>query len=275
MARKLRELLKEKRRLESEAAAIRADLQRVSKLRAQGSKARPAFDRAAAAGLNWANRLTEIAHQFSEDPAAGLKDRRSREALRTFEHPYRYWYLLLSSGNREKLVQARPRERPNISPERLRKLLDLDLFENQEKRLIERQQIPFWADLRQQLLHLHLPSRLENRFADLLTGYLLVLELQTEQRGKSWRAFKRSSTLKEAGITPSMTITATPSHQEHLQTRILVLMAEDLAKRGWSQKRDIYLRFVIPAWQLIGIKIENDESLLRYVRRSRRKAKLP
>jgi hypothetical protein len=41
----------EKRRLESEAAEIRTELQRVSKLRARGSKTRPAFDGEAAAGL--------------------------------------------------------------------------------------------------------------------------------------------------------------------------------------------------------------------------------
>jgi hypothetical protein len=276
MAKMPRELLeKEKRRLESEAAALRAELRRISKLKGNALMMGRSFDKKAPTVPKWADELGEVAHRFSQDPAACLKDRNARRVLRTYEHPYRYWYKLLPKNNREKVVNLHLQRHPHSRKEKVRLLLDQDQFKNVEKPLVERQQIPYWNDLREQLLHIHLPPRLENRFADLLTGYLLVLELQPEQHGKLWRAFKRSRKLKEVGVTPSMTITAMPPHREHLQTRLLVLMMEDLARRGWSEKRAIYLRFIIPAWELIGIKIRDDESLLRQVRRSHHKDRLP
>jgi hypothetical protein len=272
MTKNPRQLLeKQKRRLESEATALRAKLRQISEMKAKASVIQPSFDKRALMGLKWVDRLAEVAHGFSQDPAACLKDRNARAVLRTYEYPYRYWYKLLPTNNRERVVNLHLQNHPNARKENARLLLDLQQFENVEKRQIEGQQLPFWYDLRQQLLLLHLPHRLENRFADLLTGYLLVLELQPERHGKLWRAFKRSRALKDADIIPSMTITTAPPHQEYLRTRILVLMSKDLARRGWSEKRAIYDRFTIPAWKLIGIEIENDESLLRQVRRSRHK----
>lgn len=276
MAKKPLELLeKEKRRLESEAAALRAELRRISKLKGNAVIMGRSFDKKVPTVPKWATELAEVAHRFSQDPAACLKDRNARRVLRTYEHPYRYWYKLLPKNNREKVVNLHLQRHPHSRKEKVRLLLDLQQFENVEKRQIEAQRISFWNDLRKQLLCLVLPSGLENRFSDYLAGYLLVLELQPSQYGKLWRSLKRNRALKEAGITPSMTITAMPTHREHLQTRLLVLMMEDLARRGWSEKRAIYLRFIIPAWELIGIKIRDDESLLRQVRRSRHRDRLP
>jgi len=229
--------------------------------------------RAARGALKWANDITEVAHFFSHDPAACLKDRHARRTLRFYEHPYRYWYKWLAKSSRERVVSEHLRQRPGLDKEEIRDLLGLYEFETVEKPMVERQQIPFWNDLREQLDKLELPSGIAKRFADYLVGYLLVLGMEQEQSGSVWRSLKRSKVLKKIGVSSAVVITAALPHKEHLRTRLIALMAQDLAKRGWSQRREIYDRFVIPAWEFIQVKIPRRDSVLRQVRRSRQKHK--
>jgi len=223
--------------------------------------------------LQWARKVTEVAHRFASDPEGCLKDRRAQRILRSYEHPYRFWYgKPLSSSSREGVVKLHLQKNPGQTEQDVKRRLDRHEFETKAKPLIERQQIPFWRDLCERLCELELPLGLEKKFTDYLTGYLLVLDLQQEQSGKMWRALKRSSALREIGISPSMAITAAPPHKERLKTRIIVLMTQELAKHGWSQRREIYDRFVIPTWETIGVAIRK-VSVLRQVRRSRQKGK--
>lgn len=151
------------------------------------------------------------------------------------------------------------------------------LYQEHEKPLVDNQQIPFWDDLRRQLEKLKLPNGLDARFADYLTGYLLVRSLQ-QTRGKSkdldgipqedtWRELKRSSRLRAIGLAPALAISPSPPHAMALKTRIIGLMQDDLVKRGWSRKRSIDL-YVIPVLGVLGIGADS-ESILRQARPSR------
>jgi hypothetical protein len=301
--RLLESLQEEKRRLESEIAALRSELNRISKLRIGAHHSQSVPDKTAAASLRWTGKLLEVAHCFSWDPVACLKDRGARSVLRTYEHPYRYWHQPFSKDQWKKVVEQHLRGLGLQHNAAERKKLEARgpeyWMRTVGRKMVDEQQIPFWDALRKKLADLkELPRGLEIRFADYLTGYLLVSELQPPtQQEKSlevpwpsnswrkitypvprpwpllWRSFKRSRALKKAGATAAATITTELPHREHLKTRLVVLMAQDLARRRWRGKRPIYRHFVIPAWKLIGIEIRDDESLIRQVRRSRAKAR--
>ena len=165
---------------------------------------------------------------------------------------------------------------------------------------VRRQHIPWWEDLRVELLQVAVPVSLADSLADYLSGYVMVrdreqakseeerIELVPSKRGKEpifelkslgerskdrvtpeWRRAKR--TAKAWGLPPSPT--TQPPHRQSLKTTLTHLMIEDLKVKGASLARAA--ETVNSVWGLIGEASDEFDpgSVARAERRARQRRK--
>lgn len=177
--------------------------------------------------------LYDVLYWFSHDPGRCVDNPRARTVLRRYVSPFPQWIKPASAAGKKT------------------------------------QYGPWWEALRDAIgdLALGIPETVRDRYADYLTGFILVCEEQQERDTSAWRAFVRSETLKEIGIVAAGSCSATPARKEHLKTVLCKLMTDDAV----IECHKSYLvpgRILTPVWALVGEQIK-PESLAREIRRSR------
>lgn len=191
--------------------------------------------------------LYDVRQCFAENPTRCVSHDAAKDVLRAHEHPVRGWIKL-------------PKER---------------------LRCVNDQLIPWWRSLRDHLSDI-LPSEVVDRFADYLSGFMLVLENETLRsttlRGSNkksngdWRQLKKLlSQLRDStdDLPLIMPVSVAPPQQESLKTKLIGAMSKELADLDYSHKI-IADRFLPPVWDAIGENILTS-SFLRSERRSRKR----
>ncbi|HEY4683393.1 MAG TPA: hypothetical protein VIH17_09110 [Candidatus Acidoferrales bacterium] len=200
----------------------------------------------------------DVRHWFAADPAACIASAAAQRILRAQRHPFRPWVRFPSQ---QEINAARTRaEKREIE----------ELQGVAGSHLVERQHVSWWEDLRGELIKVGVADALAHRFADYLSGYMLVRD-QEQQRGTpEWRRAKRL--FSRMGWKPGPTVN--PPHRESLKTTVTRLMVEHLQEQGAPQGKAAYM--VTSVWELIGKgDPESDPaSTARVARLSRRRKAL-
>jgi hypothetical protein len=129
----------------------------------------------------------------------------------------------------------------------------------------------WWESLRDAIgeLQLGIQETVRDRYADYLAGFVLARENRQGRGTATWRAFRRSKSLKEIGIVAAESVIARHAPKDHLKIVLSTLMADDAVAAGWRGKAYLVPGFVLtPVWALVGEQIK-PVSLAREIRRSR------
>ena len=110
----------------------------------------------------------DVWHWFARDPKACVANTSARRILRGLKHPLRPWFRFPTL---EEIISARTVE------ERKR-------LEKERDDLIDRQHIAWWQHLHAELLRVEVPILLAGRFADFLSGYVMVRDRDQAKSGK-------------------------------------------------------------------------------------------
>ncbi len=204
----------------------------------------------------------DVWHWFARDPRACVAHTAARKIIRGLEHTWRQWFLYPTP---QEINSARTASEKREIEER-----QSAVRENH----IRRQHIPWWQDLRDELVRVETPVSLADRFADYLSGYVTVRDreqVKTEggRATPQWRRTKRF--LKELNLPPSPT--TAPPHRQSLKTTLTNLMVGELQRHGASLAKAA--QTVNSVWRLIGEASDEFDSgsLARAVRRARHRAK--
>jgi len=253
----------------------------------------------------------DVREWFAADASACVSDPAAQKILREYEHPYRFGTKFPGKyeedqirANVEKPIRIATEKRAarskNVKPadiERaVRQLAEKyirmrlhNLSREAAASLVRDQFTPWWQSLRDHLLSC-VPREVADRFADYLTGFLLVQENETPRTTTVWN---RNKNKQEAKVTNTdwrhlknllkklaegpcdlasvLPASPNPPHQESLKTRLIALMFQELAALDYTQK-SIAKKYLHPVWDAIGEGIR-DSSLLRTERRSRHRTR--
>ena len=246
----------------------------------------------------------DVREWFAADPSACVSDIAAQKILREFEHPSRLWITFPVQDEKRRIESyfgkalriavkqqvGRSRNAAQASIERkLRESAEKGihqrigaLAQRAGKALVDEQFTPWWQGLRNHL-NSFLPEEVVDRFADYLSGFLLVVENETPRSSAKWedRSKKSNSDWRqlkellrklngEPGDAASMLpASATPSQQEALKTRLIRVMSEELVALDYSRKI-IADKFLPLVWHAVGDRILGG-SFLRTERRSRQR----
>jgi hypothetical protein len=244
----------------------------------------------------------DVREWFAADPSACISDIAAQTILREYGHASRLWitFPLQDEKRRirshfDKAVRVAAKQQVERSRKAARASIETELRESAEKgihqrigalaqrarqALLDEQFTPWWQGL-QNHLNSFLPEEVVDRFADYLSGFLLVVENETprnsakwEDRSKKsnsdWRQLKellRNLNGKPGDAASMLPASATPPRQEALKTKLIRVMSEELVALDYSRKiiADRFLPFV---WHAVGDRILG-RSFLRTERRSR------
>ena len=259
-------------------------------------------------GLDWRKQALDsydVREWFATDPSSCISDRSAQKILREYEHPYRWWIefprkhektLIRSRFDKaapiavdQRAVRSQNPKRASIektvreSAEKHIREIVADIAHGAGKVLIADQFRPWWQSLRNHLNDV-LPREAVDRFADYLSGYLVVQENETprssatwenknKKNNNDWRQLKkllRKLNRGPANAASMLLPSATPPQQEALKTKLIRIMSEELVALDYSRKiiADKFLPF---AWDAVGEGILG-RSFLRGERRSRHRA---
>ena len=246
----------------------------------------------------------DVREWFVANPSACVSDIAAQKILREYGHPSRLWitFSLQDEKRRirshfDKAVRVAAKQQVERSRKAARASIETELRETAEKgihqrigalaqrarqALLDEQFTPWWQGL-QNHLNGFLPEEVVDRFADYLSGFLLVVENETprnsakwEDRSKKsnsdWRQLKellRNLNGKPGDAASMLPASATPPQQEALKTKLIRVMSEELVALDYSRKiiADRFLPFV---WHAVGDRILGS-SFLRTERRSRQR----
>jgi|SRR5215471_9226885 len=220
---------------------------------------------------------------FAADPAACISDPAAQKILREYEHPYRHWVKFLGKDEErriraafDKAVRVKTKERAVGIGKAKRAAIEKTLRESAEKgirrkmrtlswpavQVLVNDQSTAWSESLRKRLNRFLPHKVVDRFADYLTGFLLVQENETP-RSSARKLKKLLRKLNGRPVNPASILPASlsPPHQESLKTRLIALMSEELVALGYTRKK-IAHRFLPPLWDAVGEGIR-DSSFLR------------
>lgn len=211
---------------------------------------------------------------FAADPAACISDSTAQQILREYEHSYRWWFKFPGKNEQDRIKSAFDKavqietlkrtahgnhaERENVervlrkSAEKLaQREIDRLSWEATEA-LFNDQFTPWWQSLRNYICGC-VPREVADRFADYLTGFLLVQENETprstanwkrdkgndqeEVTNTDWRQLKRLLKKLAAGsrkLDSMLAASINPPHQESLKTKLIALMFKELAALGYG-----------------------------------------
>jgi len=110
----------------------------------------------------------DVWHWFARDPQACVANTSARRILRGLKHPLRPWFRFPTL---EEIISARTAE------ERKR-------LEKERDDLIDRQHIPWWQHLREELLRVEVPVLLADSLTDYLSGYVMVRDREQAKSEK-------------------------------------------------------------------------------------------
>ena len=241
----------------------------------------------------------DVREWFATDPSACVSDIAAQKILRSYEHPYRWW-IKFPGKDEKKLIKshfgtiekevghrgkaARPSIEKKVQESAERSIREkIGIVEQWSARVLADDQFTtWWRSLRDHLENF-LPSEVGDRFADYLSGFLLVEENETprssttrENGGRKtnsgWRQLKKLLVTLNGGPGDLKTMlppSTNPPHKESLKTKLIHLMSDELAADDYSRKV-IADRFLPPTWNAIGETIR-DSSFLRAERRSRQR----
>jgi hypothetical protein len=231
----------------------------------------------------------DVWHWFARDPQACVADAGAQRVLRGLKHPSRPWFQFPTLQD---IIRAgTPEERKRLEKER--------------DDLIKRQREPWWQHLRTELLPVGVPVSLADRFADHLSGYVVVRDREQakfeeqpvrvvstkrgyelispsgrsrqfpgeQKKGRvlpEWRRAKRL--VKELAFPPIPT--ATPPGKQSLKTTLTSLMIREMQRHGASLAEAA--ETVNSVWALIGEAGDEFDpgSVARADRRARQRRKL-
>jgi hypothetical protein len=253
----------------------------------------------------------DVREWFAADPTACACDPAAQKILREYEHQFRYGTKFPGQYEEDRIratsekpiriaTEKRAARSKNVKPATIERSvrqlaekhiqMQLDnLSREAAAALVADQFTPWWQSLRDHLLSC-VPREVADRFADYLTGFLLVQENETPRTTTVW---KRNKNKQEAKVTnadwrqmknllkklaegpcdlaSALPASTNPPHRESLKTRLIALMYQELVAIGYSRKK-IAERYLRPVWNAIGEGIR-DSSLLRTERRSRHRTR--
>ncbi len=246
----------------------------------------------------------DVREWFVANPSACVSDIAAQKILREYEHPSRLWITFPVQDEKrrieshfDKALRVAVKQQVARSRKAARASIEKELRESAEKgirqrigalaqragqALVDEQFTPWWQGLRNHL-NSFLPEEVVDRFADYLSGFLLVVENETprnsakwEDRSKKsnsdWRQLKellRNLNGKPGDAASMLPASATPPQQEALKTKLIRVMSDELVALDYSRKiiADKFLPFV---WHAFGDRILGS-SFLRTERRSRQR----
>jgi hypothetical protein len=246
----------------------------------------------------------DVREWFAADPSACVSNPSAQKILRAYEHEYRPWIKFPGKLEErtirsafEKAARVHVEQRFAHGGKRARAAALKKVLKKVEKgvqttiqarasgpaqALVSDQVTPWSESLRNHLKEV-LPQEVVERFADYLTGFLLIQENETPRRSATWEDRSRTSNagwreLKKflpvlnggPGDLGSMLPASTcRPHEEALKTKLTRLMSQELFELIDSRK-EIARNFLPKIWDAIGEGIL-DRSFLRTERRSRRR----
>ena len=236
----------------------------------------------------------DVREWFSRDPSACISDKTAHKILREYEHPSRLWITFREQDEIErmrscfeKVVPIAVEQRAARSRSATRGPLEKKMWESAEKRirqqigavrrhagqaLLDDQSAPWWQGLRN-YLDSFLPGEVVDRFANYLSGFVMVVENGTP-RGASgkWRQVKSLLHKLNAGARSSIcmsSLSPNPPHIEALITTLTRTVSAELFALGFARK-EIARTFLPQIWAAVGHRI-SPASVLRTERRSRQR----
>ena len=253
----------------------------------------------------------DVREWFAADPSACVADPTAQKILREYEHPFRHWMKFPGKdeesrirANYEKAVGIKAKEwvargknaKPAASEKALRTSAEKGIQREMQslswaaaQALVNDQSAAWWQSLRGHLLSC-VPREVADRFADYLTGFLLVQENETPRTTTVWNRNKNKQEAKVTNtdwrhlknllkklaegpcdLASALPASTNPPHQESLKTRLIALMFQELAALDYTQK-SIAKKYLHPVWDAIGEGIR-DSSFLRTERRSRHRTR--
>jgi hypothetical protein len=155
---------------------------------------------------------------------------------------------------------------------------------------VERQNVVWWDDLKEQVQKRRIGDNLVERFADYLAGYALVREFDIisetdpKQPGRVtpfWRKAKRQvEKLQTKGLDIGSSVSLHYPGREHLRTTLIAKMEDELVASATGWKRQFCGRTITELWRLVGEEIssksnpdDRDATVARRNRRSRKRSK--
>jgi hypothetical protein len=246
----------------------------------------------------------DVREWFVADPTACVSDIAAQKILREYEHPSRLWITFPVQDEKRRIESyfgkalriavkqqvGRSRNAAQASIERkLRESAEKGihqrigaLAQRAGKALVDEQFTPWWQGLRNHL-NSFLPEEVVDRFADYLSGFILVVENETPRSSAKWKDRRKKSNSdwrqlkdllrklngKPGDAASMLPASATPPQQEASKTKLIRVMFEELVALGYSRKI-IADKFLPLVWQAVGDRIRS-RSFLRTERRSRQR----